>query len=270
MPAAPVILEREPPAALRGLVARLWYLRMPSPQPFELIVPIPAAHLIVNFSGPYRVIRRGGEVVDAELSGAFVSGIQTEYLVNENPAELHHVGAQFLPWALPAFGISAPDAAGRVIPAPSVFEASSFARGASALDQLVQVLTTRVDPGWDPDLRVVTAVEELLARPDTPIATLVERSELGSTRFVEIFREACGVTPKRFAEVCRHHRFLAELPVDGSLPTWTELIATHGYYDQPHFIREFRRFTGMSPSAYLEHRRRFGAGDPSFLAFDRV
>ena len=50
----------------------------------------------------------------------------------------------------------------------------------------------------------------------------------------------------------------------------TELIAHAPYYDQPAFIREFRRFTGMTPTAFLEHRRRYGAADPSFLPVDGV
>ena len=30
-----------------------------------------------------------------------------------------------------------------------------------------------------------------------------------------------------------------------------------GYFDQPHLINEFKSFTGRTPSAYLELRRRF-------------
>jgi AraC-like DNA-binding protein len=78
----------------------------------------------------------------------------------------------------------------------------------------------------------------------------------------------CGVTPKRFAEVMRHQAFLAALPAEGDLPPWSTLIADHGYFDQAHFIREFRRFAGMSPSEYVDHRRRFGHGSPSFLPLD--
>ena len=278
MPADPVYVEHEPPESLRGVVARLWYLRLPSPQRFEQIVPIPAVHLIVNLSTAYRIVRRGREVVDELQPGAFLSGLQSEYLVNENPAALHHVGAELAPWALPAFGVVASDAAGRVSDAESAFPGISGLRARLvqldpapdvALDALVEFLISHRDPAGDPDPRIVAAVEHLLASPETSISDLVAGSGVGHTRFLDLFRRDCGTTPKRFAEVCRHHRFLAELP-DGEVPSWTELIATRGYYDQPHFIREFRRFTGMTPSAYLEHRRRFGSDDPSFLPRDGV
>jgi AraC-like DNA-binding protein len=35
---------------------------------------------------------------------------------------------------------------------------------------------------------------------------------------------------------------------------WAEIAADHGYYDQSHFIRDFRDFTGMTPSVYLARR----------------
>jgi AraC-like DNA-binding protein len=274
-----VYVERRPTGSLRDAVVRLWYLRMPSPQRFEQIVPLPSVHLVVNLSEPYRVIRRGRTTVDEPHPGAFLSGLQAEYLVNENPAELHHVGAELTPWALPVFGADAPEAAGRVTDAELAFPGISRLRDRllataaapdAALDDLVGFLAAQRPSGSPPDPRVVEAVDALLASPETPISDLVASSGVGHTRFLELFRRDCGTTPKRFAEVCRHHRFLTELPADGPLPSWTELIASRGYYDQPHFIREFRRFTGMTPSAYLDRRRRFGSDDPSFLALDAV
>jgi AraC-like DNA-binding protein len=261
----PEYLEREPPAVLAGVVRRLWSLRMPSPQRFEQIVPMPFAHLIVNLSDPYRMVRRGRDAVGEELRGAFLSGIQSDYLVNENPAVIHHVGAELQPWALPALGISAPVVAGRVVPAAAVLDGIDAVR---TVDDLESLLLARLEDGMPADPRAVAAASQLLERPDTPIGALVAASGVGHTRLLDLFRAACGVTPKRFAELCRHHRFLQSIPDAGELPSWTELLQTASFYDQPHFIREFRRFTGMTPTAYLENRRRFGVADPSFLALD--
>ncbi len=43
-------------------------------------------------------------------------------------------------------------------------------------------------------------------------------------------------------------------PVD-----WPELAQTAGYFDQAHFGREFKDFTGRTPTEYLALRRRFPA-----------
>ena len=38
---------------------------------------------------------------------------------------------------------------------------------------------------------------------------------------------------------------------------WLELAGRAGYYDQAHFVNEFRTFTGLTPTRYLDVRRRF-------------
>jgi AraC-like DNA-binding protein len=265
----PPYLERPVPVALQPAVTRMWWLRMPSPERFERIVPIPAVHLIVNLGEPYRVVARGRTPVGTGLTGAFVSGVQLEYLLNENPAVIHHVGTEFAPWALPAFGIDPVQVAQRVVEAdteqlfPSVGEVTT-------LDELERFLLSRRAPRWRADHRILEAVSSMQTDPARPMGDLADDAGLTPKGFIALFRRHTGVTPKRFAEVCRHHAFLQQLPLEGPLPSWTELLAHAPYYDQPAFIHEFRRFTGMTPTAFLEHRRRYGAADPSFLPVDEV
>ena len=49
-------------------------------------------------------------------------------------------------------------------------------------------------------------------------------------------------------------RLLAGLDVRGAI-AWADLSAELGWYDQAHLIRDFRRHTGVSPSAYLAAQR---------------
>lgn len=272
----PAYVERPPASVLVPVVQRLWYLRAPSPQRFERIVPIPNVHLIVNLAvAPYRVLARGREPVNDTFPRSFLSGVQFDYLLNENPPLIHHVGAALHPWALRAFGIDPDQAAQRVQDAAALFPGVdtlagtlSSAAPAAAIDALECLLAEHMRRGWQADPRVVDAVESMLADPGRPIRELATASGLTPKGFGAAFRRHCGVTPKRFAEICRHQAFLAELPTEGELPQWSELLRSGRYYDQPHFISEFRRFTGMTPTAYLQHRRRFGHGNPSFLPMD--
>ncbi|MFW6366847.1 MAG: DUF6597 domain-containing transcriptional factor [Spirochaetota bacterium] len=54
-----------------------------------------------------------------------------------------------------------------------------------------------------------------------------------------------GLRPKMFLRVVRFQHVLRTF-MNGRMPL-TELAYTCGYYDQPHFIREIREFSGMSP-----------------------
>ncbi|MDQ3157025.1 MAG: hypothetical protein M3Q98_09915 [Actinomycetota bacterium] len=89
------------PGPAARAINKLWYLRAPSPDEFEKIVPLPFVHLIVNLSDPYVVVGRGPATVHETSPDSFVSGLQSTFLVNRNPAELHHVGVEFTP-----FGVS--------------------------------------------------------------------------------------------------------------------------------------------------------------------
>ena len=40
-------------------------------------------------------------------------------------------------------------------------------------------------------------------------------------------------------------------------PDWADLASSAGYFDQAHFGHEFREFTGLTPTRYVEVRRRF-------------
>ena len=72
------------------------------------------------------------------------------------------------------------------------------------------------------------------------------------------FHRACGIAPKQFGEVARFHRFIMGLPLGERLPSWADLVAVSPYYDQPHVIRAFHRFSGYTPAEYLGRVAEFG------------
>lgn len=271
-------VERPPTADLAPFVTKLWYLRMPSPRRYERIVPLPFVHLIVNLSEPYRVLRCGDRVVGDTFATAFVSGLQTSYLINENPALLHHVGVEFHPHGISPFTrMPATEIAGSVLDADAVLPGIGALRGSSlalspseAIDLVESHLRGRARERPQPHPTVAEAVQLIAADPDRPIAAVAEGVGASHKTLISQFRRHLGVTPKAFADVYRHYRFLAELPTGPPMPTWTELVARAGYYDQPHFIRVFTRFTGMTPRSYLEAVRQFGSEHPSFVASDDI
>ena len=71
---------------------------------------------------------------------------------------------------------------------------------------------------------------------------------LSHTRFIQLFREHVGMTPKLF---CRVRRFCSVLERIESVPVqWAELAADCGYFDQAHMIHDFRVFAGITPAQY--------------------
>jgi len=66
---------------------------------------------------------------------------------------------------------------------------------------------------------------------------------------IKLFKEKVGLTPKSFLMVSRFQKaiHLIELCKDRN---WTEISHKCGYYDQSHFIDEFKSFSGFTPNQY--------------------
>ena len=89
-------------------------------------------------------------------------------------------------------------------------------------------------------------------------------------RPIDATSDRVGVGPRGFAELVRFHRFILGLPIGSRLPSWADLVAESPYYDQPHFIRAFRRFSGYTPVEYLARVVEFGPDAASFVPLDEV
>lgn len=104
-------------------------------------------------------------------------------------------------------------------------------------------------------------VEQLRRHEREPVAAMVRAiwSKRGQLRVRDLgrelgiserqlqrrFRDALGLSPKHYARLTR---FLhACRSVRGSRRPLTEIAHRHGYYDQAHFIDEFRAFAGETP-----------------------
>jgi AraC-like DNA-binding protein len=75
------------------------------------------------------------------------------------------------------------------------------------------------------------------------IADLVEDLNLSRRQFHRRFTRAIGMGPKEFAKITRFQKTLYQTKCGAD---WQELITTCGFYDQPHLIREMKKYSGFS------------------------
>ena len=82
--------------------------------------------------------------------------------------------------------------------------------------------------------------------------------ELGFSqrRFIQIFSSLVGLTPKLFCRISRFQQACV-LTENAAGPNWAELAVTCGYFDQSHLIRDFKEFSGSTPTIYSaqQHHR---------------
>ncbi|MFB7591870.1 helix-turn-helix domain-containing protein [Streptomyces sp. NPDC056169] len=92
-----------------------------------------------------------------------------------------------------------------------------------------------------------------------PVGALSDAAGVSGTTLATQFKAHIGVTPKK---VARMHRF-ARLtrPVDALRQVdRPEHALTAGRFDQAHFSKEIKDFTGRTPTEYLAPRCRIPAG----------
>ena len=76
---------------------------------------------------------------------------------------------------------------------------------------------------------------------------------LSPRRFIELFNEEVGLTPKLFCRVLRFQAAIKSVEMRRAV-NWSVVATDCGYFDQSHFIHDFRAFSGLSPSQYARLR----------------
>jgi len=78
-----------------------------------------------------------------------------------------------------------------------------------------------------------------------------------STRYLEqLFQQKLGISPKLFSSVIRFQQVFKFFNNPGPI-MFTGIAYKAGYYDQAHFNREFKRFSGISPHQYIQEHHPF-------------
>ncbi|MFE3173332.1 helix-turn-helix domain-containing protein [Amycolatopsis sp. NPDC059090] len=260
-----------PRPPLDGLIDDLYYLEGAPPYARLTLPPAPAALLIVNLGAPFR-IRAGAEIETAEYADGCVITMPTRAYEFGYPPRTRSVGVHFKSWGLaPFLPMPATELCDRPVTIEQVW-------GRSAVSELRDRLATANEPRQmltlleDELLRrlretsglglirhtssIISATSGSATSGSVTIGDLTAAAGVSSTHLAKRFKELVGVTPKRLARTYRFTAAVFALDPTGPID-WGELASRAGYFDQAHFGHEFRAFTGLTPTQYVEVRRRF-------------
>jgi AraC-like DNA-binding protein len=117
-------------------------------------------------------------------------------------------------------------------------------------ERLSGFLRARLSAARDRDTTVVQSLRELFVKgPQPTVRDWAGELRLSERQLERKCREYTGFAPTRLARVLR---FQQALKAYGSrFRSLTDLAHGCGYYDQAHFIREFRSFSGYTPKEYF-------------------
>lgn len=110
----------------------------------------------------------------------------------------------------------------------------------------------------DGNIGTVTDIVAEIADDRTVVRVdrIVDRHGIGKRALQRLFNDYLGVSPKWVINRYRLHEAIERL-ADGGHVDWTALALDLGYFDQAHFIRDFRKLAGRTPTKYMHGERAF-------------
>jgi len=105
----------------------------------------------------------------------------------------------------------------------------------------------------EPDKLVLAALSLIhKSKGNIRIKELTEQLHISQSPLEKRFRQAVGASPKKFASIVRLKNAISGYANENSL---TALSYEAGFYDQAHFIKEFKTFTGETPENYFSSNK---------------
>ncbi|WP_116952973.1 helix-turn-helix domain-containing protein [Jiangella endophytica] len=264
--------SRVPAPPLDGLIDDIYCLSGVPRHPRLNVPPMPSAHLFITMGGPVRLYDADPDVPPMVLEDGWFMGMRTRRFVIEFPSPARLVGVHFKPWGLSPFvDLPSTELRDRCVPVDGVWGRSvDRLRGriaavktvGGALQVLEDELRSRLVAAPSRGLQLVTQTAGCVeaAWGNVSIGTLTKDAGVSGNHLAAQFKFHTGLTPKRLARIYRFARLILSADARGPVD-WSESASSVGFFDQAHFSKEFKEFTGVTPSAYLALRRRHPADE---------
>jgi AraC-like DNA-binding protein len=243
------VISYIPSPPLADFVERLWLAQGDAPaHARERILPMGTTELVVPLAD--------------NAHGGVISGPHSESFVIDTAVQSAIVGVHFRPGgAFPFLNLPAGELHNTNVPLADVWGRAAVAlhdrlREAKTVAAKFQVLEPALLRQLVRPLARHPAVAFALERfhgGARVVADVTERIGLSARSFIQRFADEVGLTPKVY---CRIQRFQDVLNMVESRPRiqWAQIALACGYYDQAHFIHDFRAFSGFNPTEYLQRR----------------
>ena len=209
----------------------------------------------------YRVVADGCIDIFFELNqprNNFVMGFCKKYTEFELECEFNYVGIRFLPTMLPQlFGVDASTISNKalqlvdVIPKISSFISSNFDRNME-INHVISLLNTFLieqlsNAHFNEDSRLYNAISVIMENYGVIDVEKEIDTGISHRQLRRLFYFYIGDSMKTFSKVVRFQNILRAKPSTQSLKN-NPLFFDSGFFDQSHFIKDFKHFYGVTPS----------------------
>lgn len=245
----------QPTEELRHWIECFWIARNDDPLPVvQKIIPDGFPEIIFHFADPYLINLRGNW---EQQSKNLLAGQITRYFHLKNTGRSHMMGIKLKPAALTQlFDFSMDSITDAVVDLctrlGSLNTMCERVHAASTDDDRIELIEDEFIKIAKPDLPgpIDKAIEVLFSKQgNASIISLCEAVGVSERQLERLFKKYIGLPPKFYGRIIRFSSVFQN--AQERKMSWSELGLETGFYDQSHFIRNFKAFTGEDPSKYF-------------------
>lgn len=257
--------EYQPPIELASWIKLYWVFESRSEdQVAETVVADGYPELIVHFRSPFAEVDCAGQLQEQPL--AVACGQLTRPLLLQNSLDAGMIGIRFQPSGMaPFLSTSMQHLTDARVTAEDLFAdidqlidgVAESANDAERIAACNRFLLRSLDRHRE-NLSVRRALE-VISRTRGRISVDALATLMGkSRRSLELaFQSEVGTSPKMYCRITRFRQLVDAMSEDGQSMNWVQIALDSGFFDQSHLIRDFRRFAGTSPTAFLADQSSF-------------
>jgi AraC-like DNA-binding protein len=263
--------EFPPPRAIADFVKAFWIVECTGAtnanQVYRLL-PHSCPRLVFHYHN--RFSKFPGNTDQDQVSAAVLKGHTLDYQEYAVRGDFGFIGAYLYPFTpMLIFGVPAPEYLNQVLEIETlaehswcaslqerVMEATSTEGRLRILALLLQTRLARRSLAVSPFEEMI---KEIIAQKgNIPVGELARMSNLSIKQLERKFKSLIGLMPKTF---CRVVRFQSTLLASQAFRfgRLTSLALDAGYYDQAHFVNDFKELAGFPPSFYFNGRTKLVA-----------
>ncbi|MFY9607879.1 MAG: helix-turn-helix domain-containing protein [Blastocatellia bacterium] len=226
----------------------------------ERILPDGCTEIVFQLADPFNQCNPVGTTERQPM--AMLVGQMRRHLLIQPTGRVRVLGVRFWPGgAYPFLRLPQYEIADRVVALDALWggiagelhsRIADAATAAESARQVETILLSRLNHFRHHDEGAFKAVALILrAGGCLSIDTLAREMGINSRRLDRTFNTRVGLPPKTLSRIVRFQQVFKKMEPQKNDPDWVRIALDCGYYDQPHFIKEFKSFAGKEPTSYL-------------------
>lgn len=249
--------QQNPTKKLHCIIKEFWAINDPKAidSKQEKIIPDGYPEMIFHYGDPYQSNVNGTWKLQSK---DIIAGQITNYFFLQNTGSIGMFAIKFQPWALHTlFGINSAFLTNKVENInfethPILIQLKNIAISQHSFSEKVVMieewflknfnLPTKTTKGEHATQLIIEAKGNISSKQLENTVGITQRS------LERYFKSHIGLSPKFYSRIIRFAHIFSLVQKENV--DWADIIYQSGFYDQSHFIKNFKEFSGEDPSKY--------------------